>query len=143
MHRAMYGRLSALASNSGVDVWLLDGHALGAIAVVEDIKGAMVIFSSTLPSEFMQTQRVFSMQETIKSWPVILNTASEFDPAKGLVHAMHGDYPDTFRFVGSVYNRQKIDQELGDKLQQWLDDAQAAGEKVVYISLGTVKKIDI
>jgi len=142
MHRAFYGRLSNMAANSDIDVWMLDGHALGAIAVAEDLKASMVIFSTTIPSEFMQAQRVFRMQETVNAWPVIMNTAYELDPPKGAVQAMHGDYPDTFRFVGSVYAQQKV-KPADAEVQQWLDAAQGNKEPVLFISLGTVKKLDM
>jgi len=140
MHRTMYQRLMAVGG--GYDVWVIDAHALGAIAAAEDHKAAMVLFSTTIPSEFMQAQRVFKLQEAVANWPVILNTAEQFDPCVGQVLHMHGPYPSTFRFAGSVYNKEPA--ILGDPdVVKWLDDAFREGYAVTYVSLGTVKKLDI
>jgi len=142
MHRSMYSRLTTIGS--GFDVWFVDAHALGAVAAAEDVKASLVFMSTTLPSEFMHAAYVFKLDKAVRKWPVIVNTARDFDDNEGHLK-MYGAYPDTFRFVGSVFNITRTIEAnaLDTELQAYLDAAEKAGEPVVYVSLGTVKKIDM
>jgi len=143
LHRTMYTRLSNVGR--GFDVWLVDAHALGAIAAAEDLKHPLVLFSSTLPSEFMHAAHVFKLDNIVKEWPVIINTAKNFDIQKGERKMMYGDFPPNWEFVGytgSLEASMKAN-PIEESLQTFLTAAEAKKEPVIYISLGTVKKIDM
>ena len=145
VHRSMYSRLTAVGA--GFDLWFLDVHALGAVAAAEDVKAALVFMSTTLPSEFLHAAHVFKLDRLIRKWPVIINTAAKFDTNQGdtKMYMENGAYPASFRFVGSVFNITDTvrSNPMDEELQQYLDKAKQAGMPVVYVSLGTVKKIDM
>ena len=145
VHRSMYSRLTAVGA--GFDLWFLDVHALGAVAAAEDVKAALVFMSTTLPSEFLHAAHVFKLDRLIRKWPVIINTAAKFDTNQGdtKMYMENGAYPASFRFVGSVFNITDTvrSNPKDEELQQYLDKAKQAGMPVVYVSLGTVKKIDM
>ena len=134
VHRAMYSRLGM--SGPGNDAWVIDAHALGAIAAAQDAKAHQTMFIPSLTSEFMHSVKIFGLEQQVEQWPVIAKGTSMFDPPQ---YDKYGPYPSTFQFVG--YDElDKKTQQLPADLELWLTKQ---SEPVVYISLAAIPDLKL
>ena len=61
----MYQKLATGPNRPSYDVWVVDGHALGALAAAEDTGVHLVILCSSMPSEFMHTVQKFQLETQV------------------------------------------------------------------------------
>merc|ERR1711865_339535 len=143
IHRLMYSRLSQMGGAGQYDAWVIDGHALGGLAAAEDKEAHLAIMCTSLPSEFMPAARAFRIEEQIRKWPVIVNTAASFDPDTAHVVELVGKYPKNFHFVGYRLTESQESKKnvISPELDFWL--SMQTSDPVVYVNLGTVKIPDM